>query len=102
MLQLLASALAGIDPPTPEPQALEAISVDDPNHQFQSPDPSNVSGICPTLTALANHGYLSRNGINSFAEAAYAAQNGFGFNFGLSVFLSVLGLMAGDDVVSGR
>ena len=54
------------------------------------------------MNALANHGYISRNGITSFAEAANAVQIGYGFDFGLSVFLSALGLIAGGDLVTGK
>ena len=77
------------------------IPGDDPNHQFQAPGPTDVRGICPTLNTLANHGYISRDGITTFAQAANAVQTGYGFDFGLSVFLSALGLMAGGDLVSG-
>lgn len=53
------------------------------------------------MNALANHGYISRDGITSFAEAANAVQIGYGFDYSLSVFLSALGLLAGGDLVSG-
>lgn len=77
--------------------------------------------MCPTLNTLANHGYISRDGvrttsshlsanqanrnqtqITTFAEAATAVQIGYGFGFGLSVFLSALGLLAAGDLVSGK
>jgi hypothetical protein len=58
--------------------------------------------MCPTLNALANHGYISPDGITSFAEAANAVQTGYGFSFELSVFLSALGLLAGEDLVAGK
>ena len=90
-----------MDLPTHQPQGLEVIPGDDPDHQFQAPGPTDVRGICPTLNTLANHGYLSRNGITTFAQAANAVQTGYGFTFGLSVFLSALGLIAGGDLVSG-
>ncbi|KZF18932.1 hypothetical protein L228DRAFT_271566 [Xylona heveae TC161] len=102
VLQPLSGALAGVDIPTPQPQGLVLIPGDDPNHQFQAPGPTDVRGICPTLNALANHGYLSRDGITSFAEAANAVQTGYGFTYELSVFLSALGLLAGGDLASGK
>ncbi|KAI9696140.1 MAG: hypothetical protein M1820_008281 [Bogoriella megaspora] len=101
-LQPLTGALAAIDIPTPQPQGLAVIPGNDPDHQFQAPGPTDVRGICPTLNALANHGYISRNGISSFAEAANAVQTGYGFTYGLSVFLSALGLLAGGDLVTGK
>ena len=59
-------------------------------------------GLCPTLNTLANHGFLSRNGITSFAEAGNAVQTAYGFAYDLSTFLSGLGLLAGGDLVSGK
>ena len=60
-----------------------------------------MRGICPTLNTLANHGYISRDGITTFAQAVNAVQSRYGFDFSLSVFLSALGLIAGGDLVSG-
>ncbi|KAI1328377.1 hypothetical protein F5Y16DRAFT_398547 [Xylariaceae sp. FL0255] len=102
VLQPLTGALAAVDIPTPQPQGLKAIPGDDPDHQFEAPGATDVRGICPTLNALANHGYISRDGITSFAEAANAVQTGYGFDFSLSVFLSAVGLLAGGDLVTGK
>ena len=102
VLQPLTGQLQAIDIPTPQVITLEQIPGNDPNHQFQAPGPTDVRGICPTLNTLANHGYISRDGITSFAEAANAVQIGFGFAYDLSVFLSALGLMAGGDLVTGK
>ncbi|CAF9916746.1 hypothetical protein IMSHALPRED_003283 [Imshaugia aleurites] len=101
VLQELTGELQAVDVPTPQIITLEQIPGDDPAHQFQAPGPTDVRGICPTLNALANHGYISRDGITSFAEAANAVQIGYGFDYSLSVFLSALGLLAGGDLVSG-
>ena len=101
LLQPLTGKLANIELPTPQPQGLAVIPGDDPDHQFQAPGPSDVRGICPTLNTLANHSYISRDGITTFAQAANAVQTGYGFDFSLSVFLSALGLIAGGDLVSG-
>ncbi|KAL9084904.1 MAG: hypothetical protein Q9165_007857 [Trypethelium subeluteriae] len=102
VLQPLTGVLAGLDIPTPQPQGFVVIPGDDPDHQFQAPGATDVRGICPTLNALANHGYISRDGITSFAEAANAVQTGYGFGYGLSVFLSALGLLAGGDLITGK
>ncbi|KAF2239705.1 Cloroperoxidase [Viridothelium virens] len=102
VLQPLTGVLAGLDVPTPQPQGHIIIPGDDPDHQFQAPGATDVRGICPTLNALANHGYISRDGITSFAEAANAVQTGYGFGYGLSVFLSALGLLAGGDLITGK
>lgn len=62
-LQPLTGPLAALDIPTPQPQGLAPIG-QDPDHLFQAPGPTDVRGICPTLNALANHGYISRDGVN--------------------------------------
>lgn len=58
--------------------------------------------MCPTLNTMANHGYISRNGITTFAEAANACQITLGFGYDTCVFLSALGLLAGGDLPSGK
>jgi hypothetical protein len=60
--------------PVPQGQGLKEIPGDDPDHKFQQPGPTDVRAICPTLNTMANHGYISRNGITTFAEAASACQ----------------------------
>lgn len=51
---------------------------------------------------MANHGFISRNGITTFAEAANACQITLGFGYDTCVFLSALGLLAGGDLLSGK
>lgn len=49
------------------------------------------ASICPltaTLNTMANHGYISRDGITTFAEIANGAQTAYGFAYDLSVFVS--------------
>ncbi|KAL5120691.1 hypothetical protein ACEQ8H_001440 [Pleosporales sp. CAS-2024a] len=46
------------------------------NHAFQAPGKSDQRGPCPGLNALANHGYIARNGITSFAEVVTAINQG--------------------------
>lgn len=36
-------------------------------------------GPCPALNALANHGYISRDGVTNMDEVVAAAQDVFGF-----------------------
>jgi Peroxidase, family 2 len=97
----LTGVLAAIDLPTPQATGLLEIPGDDPDHQFIAPGPTDVRGLCPTLNTLANHGYISRNGITTFAEAANAVQIGYGMGFGLGTALSALGLIAGGDLLTG-
>ena len=60
--------------PVPQEQGLLEIPGDDPDHQFEYPRASDVRGMCPTLNTMANHGFIARNGITTFAEAANACQ----------------------------
>lgn len=66
ILQALTGPLQDLDIPVPQPQGLKAIPGNDPDHQFQAPGPTDVRGLCPTLNTLANHGYLSRDGVGYY------------------------------------
>lgn len=50
---------------------------------------------------MANHAYIDRSGITTFAQAANACQITLGFGYDTCTFLSALGLLAGGDIVSG-
>jgi len=58
--------------------------------------------MCPTLNTLANHSYISRDSITSLAEAANAVQTDYRFGYGVSVTSSLVGLLAGGDLVTGK
>lgn len=45
-------------------------------HAFEAPKSTDQRGPCPGLNALANHGYISRTGITSFAEVVTAINQG--------------------------
>lgn len=49
-------------------------------HSFQAPRDSDQRGPCPGLNALANHGYIARNGITSFAEVVTSINQGMPFD----------------------
>jgi hypothetical protein len=101
LLAPLTGILQALDVPTPQESGLKAIPGDDPEHQYIPPGPTDVRGLCPTLNTLANHGYLSRTGITTFAEAANAIQIAYSMSFDLAIFLSALGLLAGGDIPTG-
>ncbi|KAJ7127271.1 Chloroperoxidase [Mycena crocata] len=42
--------------------------IPDADHPFIAPGPSDQRGPCPAMNTLANHGYISRNGITNFEE----------------------------------
>lgn len=102
ILQPLSGALQFLDVPTPQESGLKAIPGNDPKHQYQAPGKTDIRGDCPTLNTLANHGYLSRDGITSFAEAANAIQTAYSMSFDIAVFLSALGLLSGGDPITGK
>jgi hypothetical protein len=45
-------------------------------HAFKAPRGNDQRGPCPGLNALANHGYISRDGVTSFAEVVTAINQG--------------------------
>lgn len=46
------------------------------DHAFQAPGDGDQRGPCPGLNVLANHGYISRDGITSLAEVTTAINQG--------------------------
>ena len=50
------------------------------DHAFQAPKSTDQRGPCPGLNALANHGYISRTGVTSFAELVTAINQGWCYN----------------------
>ncbi len=47
-------------------------------HAFIAPGPTDYRGPCPALNALANHGYIARNGYTSLQESAGACTSVLG------------------------
>jgi hypothetical protein len=102
LLPPLTGLLAGLDVPIPQQISMIVIPGDDPDHQYQAPLPTDVRGPCPAANTMANHGYIDRTGITTFAEAANACQIAFGLAYDASVFVSALALIAGGDLVTGK
>ncbi|KAK4701103.1 unspecific peroxygenase, partial [Phenoliferia sp. Uapishka_3] len=117
----LSELLQTLDLPSPQPIGLPQVPDDD--HPFIAPGPTDIRGLCPTLNTMgelsfyfvstfertadeetfaANHGYIGRDGVTTFAEAANACQIAFGFAFDICTGLAALGLLAGGDIVSGK
>ncbi|CAA9964045.1 oxidase [Pyrenophora teres f. maculata] len=59
-------------------------------HAFQPPRDTDKRGPCPGLNALANHGFISRDGITSFAELVTAANQVMGMGIELSLILGIM------------
>ncbi|KAJ6521534.1 hypothetical protein DFH09DRAFT_1331107 [Mycena vulgaris] len=51
--------------------------VPDADHPFIAPGPNDMRGPCPGMNTLANHGYISRNGITTFEEIILGAGEAF-------------------------
>ncbi|KAJ7038790.1 Chloroperoxidase [Mycena alexandri] len=54
--------------------------IPDPAHPYIAPGPNDQRGPCPAMNTLANHGYVSRNGITTFEEIIIGAQEAFNFD----------------------
>lgn len=102
VLQPFTGRLSLLIPPTPQPVGLKAIPDTDADHEYIAPGPNDRRGVCVALNTLANHGYLSRDGITTWAEAGNAIQTAFGFGYDLATILSAIGLLAGGDLITGK
>ncbi|KAF1982538.1 hypothetical protein K402DRAFT_362648 [Aulographum hederae CBS 113979] len=102
ILAPFSGVLQNLNVPTPQPTGLKLIPGNAAANQFKYPGPTDVRGLCPTLNTLANHGFISRTGITTFAEASNACQIAYGFGYDLCTVLSALGVIAGGDLVSGK
>ncbi|KAK2016858.1 oxidase [Colletotrichum eremochloae] len=62
-------------------------------HRFIPPnfEKGDQRGPCPGLNALANHGYISRDGVTGIAEVTGAINRVFGMGIDISAILGVLG-----------
>lgn len=98
-LQPFTGALSKLAVPKIIPVGL--TKVPDAAHPFQYATSTDVRGMCPTLNTMANHGYINRNGITTFAQAAEACQETLGFGYDTCAFLSALGLISGGDLPTG-
>lgn len=57
-------------------------------------------GPCPGLNALANHGYLPRNGVAGLQEVIDATMSVFGMGLDLATFLAVYGTVYDGNPIS--
>ncbi|CAK4032224.1 Aromatic peroxygenase [Lecanosticta acicola] len=77
----------------------EPISVTG-EHAFQPPGEGDQRGPCPGLNALANHGYIPRNGVVSLLGAVGAMNDVFGISLELAALLAVMGVVWTGNPVS--
>ncbi|KAI5360403.1 Putative chloroperoxidase [Septoria linicola] len=69
-------------------------------HEWRAPREGDARGPCPGLNALANHGYLPRNGFGTILDFVGATTTVFGMGPVLAVVLSVYGAVI-DGLVLG-
>ncbi|KAF8160204.1 Chloroperoxidase, partial [Mycena galopus ATCC 62051] len=65
-------------------------------HAFQPPGEYDFRGPCPGLNALANHGYISRTGIDSVFNIMTQSTQVLGFGIDTATFAGVLGCFGAD------
>ncbi|CAE6465615.1 unnamed protein product [Rhizoctonia solani] len=68
-------------------------------HAFRAPGPNDKRGPCAGLNALANHGYISRNGVTTISEAIWASNKVFGLGeYAVTIFSNQAAYYGGDMV----
>ncbi|KAJ7171393.1 Chloroperoxidase [Mycena filopes] len=72
--------------------------IPDPAHPFIAPGPNDQRGPCPAMNTLANHGYISRNGITTFEEIITAAQDAFNFDQNVIAGMAAVNFLARGNV----
>lgn len=74
------------------------------DHEFIAPDleAGDQRGSCPGLNALANHGYISRDGVTSLAEAITAVNRVYGMGLDIATYLSTLATVFVGDPLSTK
>ncbi|CZR68780.1 related to oxidase [Phialocephala subalpina] len=72
------------------------------DHAFIAPnfEVGDQRGPCPGLNALANHGYIGRNGVTSLLEATTAINEVYGMGLDLAAALAVMGTVFVGDPLS--
>ncbi|CAE6505728.1 unnamed protein product [Rhizoctonia solani] len=70
-------------------------------HAFRPPGPNDKRGPCVGLNALANHGYISRDGVTTITEAISASNKVFGLGKNSVTVFSTQAALHGGDIASG-
>ncbi|KZO97178.1 Cloroperoxidase [Calocera viscosa TUFC12733] len=72
----------------------------DTAHQYEAPLPGAQRGPCPGMNTLANHGFISRDGLTTWTELVAGMQNVWNVQYELAVLLAVLGIATDGDPVT--
>ncbi|KAJ7186452.1 Chloroperoxidase [Mycena filopes] len=67
--------------------------IPDADHPFIAPGPNDQRGPCPAMNTLANHGYISRNGITTFEEIIIGAGEAFNLDRGAASNLAAQNML---------
>lgn len=75
----------------------------DTAHAYKDPNSqTDIRGPCPALNALANHGFIARDGITTYNELMDATQNVYNVGFDLATILAVAGVGQGGDLLETK
>ncbi|KAJ7609771.1 Chloroperoxidase [Mycena polygramma] len=72
--------------------------VPDADHPFIAPGPNDMRGPCPAMNTLANHGYISRNGITTFEEIVLGSAEAFNTDRDMSSGLAALNMLTRGNI----
>ncbi|KAJ7270406.1 Chloroperoxidase [Mycena rebaudengoi] len=67
--------------------------VPDAHHPFIAPGPNDMRGPCPAMNTLANHGYISRNGITNFEEIIRGTEEAFNLNRDMASGMAAINML---------
>ncbi|KAI7223368.1 Cloroperoxidase [Hortaea werneckii] len=70
------------------------------DHAFKAPSSNDQRGPCPGLNALANHGYINRDGITSLIDVTTAIHHVYGMAIDLALVLAIMGVVWTGDPIS--
>ncbi|KAF7354130.1 Cloroperoxidase [Mycena venus] len=79
-----------------------AITIPDIDHPFIAPGPDDQRGPCPAMNVLANHGYISRNGIVTFEEVVNGMMEGFNMEVHFAAGLAALNFVSRGNVFANK
>ncbi|KAJ6612029.1 Chloroperoxidase [Mycena sp. CBHHK59/15] len=67
--------------------------IPDADHPFIAPGPNDMRGPCPAMNTLANHGYISRNGITTFEEIILGTAEAFNLDIAMSSNMAAINIL---------
>jgi hypothetical protein len=67
-----------------------------PPHQFIQAGPNDHHGPCPGLNSLANHGFISWSGVDTFLNIIKASNKVYRMGISASAAVAILGLFGGN------